>query len=66
MLCIHLVYKYVVLFVNTRCLIDTGIIGGCSELCGELAKYTDNLAGEVCDILCVLVGFEEFVKIIEW
>ena len=28
----------------------------------ELAKYTNNLTGEICDILCVLVSFEEFIK----
>ena len=36
----------------------------CVENC--MATYTNNLAGEVCDILCVLVDFEEFFKIIEW
>ena len=30
------IYKYAVLFVNTWCLIDSGIVGGCSDLCGEL------------------------------
>ena len=46
-------------------LIDSGIVGGCGDLCGELAKYTDNLVGDICDILCVVVGIDEFIKIIE-
>jgi len=44
---------------------DSGIINGCGDLCGELAKRTDKLVGEICDILCVAVGIDEFIKIIE-
>ena len=46
-------------------LIDGGVIDGCSDLCGLLAKETDKLVGEICDILCVVVGIDEFIKIIE-
>ncbi len=41
------------------------MIGGCSELCGILADKTNSkLAGEVCDVLCAIVGIKEFIKII--
>ena len=46
-------------------LIDGVIIDGCGDLCGELAKRTDKLVGEICDILCVVVGIDEFIKILE-
>ena len=44
---------------------DSGVIGSCHDLCGELAKETSNFTGEVCDILCTLVGIDAFVRIIE-
>ena len=46
-------------------LIDDVVIAGCGDLCGELAKETDKLVGEVCDLLCVAVGIDEFIRIIE-
>ena len=45
---------------------DAGVIGGCSELCGILASKTNSkLAGEVCEVLCAVVGIKEFIKIID-
>ena len=41
------------------------VVSGCGDLCGLLAERTDKLVGEVCDIFCVLVGFDEFVRILE-
>ena len=42
------------------------MVGGCADLCGVLADKTGSkLAGEVCEVLCVIVGIKEFVKIVE-
>jgi len=49
-----------------RCifLLDEGVVGGCGDLCGALAEKTNKITGEICDVLCVLVGIREFIKII--
>ena len=45
---------------------DAGVVGTCGELCGILAKDVNSkVVGEVCNILCDVVGVEEFVKLIE-
>ena len=41
------------------------VVAGCGDLCGLVAKETNKITGEICDILCVLVGFDEFIKLIE-
>lgn len=47
-------------------ILNTVVIGSCSELCQALAQKTGSQAlGAVCDILCSIVGIEEFVKLIE-
>jgi len=33
-------------------------------LCGALAEKTNKITGEICDVLCVVVGIREFIKII--
>ena len=46
--------------------IDAGVVGGCSDLCGLLAKKTGNkIVGDVCELLCVYVGIKEFIKVLE-
>ena len=42
---------------------DVGVIGSCTELCGMLPG--SNVEKEVCEVLCGVAGFYEFVKIIE-
>ena len=45
---------------------DSGVVGGCSELCGILQQKTGSkVAGEVCDLLCVVVGIKEFIDLIQ-
>jgi len=41
------------------------VVDGCGDLCGALAEKTNKITGEVCDILCTVVGIKEFIKIIE-
>ena len=46
--------------------LDAGVVGGCSELCSILANDVNSkVAGEVCDILCSIVGVKEFINIID-
>ena len=42
-----------------------GIAGSCGEVCEALAKRTSKLTGEICDVLCLIVGIDEFIRIIE-
>jgi len=45
---------------------DAGVVEGCSEICGVLAEKTNSkLAGEVCTVLCTVVGIKEFIKVIQ-
>ena len=53
------------LFLVVKLYVDTVVVDGCGDLCGLLAEKTNKITGEICDILCVLVGFDEFVRIIE-
>ena len=46
------------------CVVD-GIAGSCGEVCEELAKRTNKLTGEVCDVLCLIVGIDEFIRILD-
>ena len=42
------------------------MVGGCEELCQLLAEKTGSkTAGEVCTILCAVVGVKEFIALIE-
>ena len=42
-----------------------GVVGGCGEICGLLEQKTGSKAlGVACNLLCDIVGVEEFVKII--
>jgi len=45
--------------------LDGVVVDGCADLCGALADKTNKITGEICEILCVLVGIKEFVKIVE-
>jgi len=44
---------------------EGGVIGGCADLCNALASKTSPAIGTVCNILCDIVGVEEFIKIIQ-
>jgi len=47
-------------------ILNAGVVGGCADLCGELASKTGNKdLGEVCDVLCAAVGIKEFIDIIQ-
>jgi len=47
-------------------ILNGGVVGGCGTLCQALATKTGNqILGEVCNVLCDIVGVEEFVKLIE-
>ena len=50
-------------YANVIC--GSGIAGSCGEVCEELAKRTNKLTGEVCDVLCMIVGIDEFIRILD-
>jgi len=47
------------------CISEGGVVGGCADLCGLLAAKTSPAIGTVCNILCDVVGVEEFIKVIQ-
>ncbi|XP_064603681.1 countin-1-like [Liolophura sinensis] len=54
--------------INTllNIILNAGVVGTCGELCQLLEQKTGSQAlGAVCDILCDVVGIEEFIKLIE-
>ena len=47
-------------------IVDVGIVGSCGQLCQLLEQKTGSQAlGVACDLLCDIVGIQEFVKIIQ-
>ncbi|XP_045164937.2 countin-1-like [Mercenaria mercenaria] len=46
-------------------ILQGGVIGGCADLCNALASKTSPAIGTVCNLLCDIVGVEEFIKIIQ-
>jgi len=47
-------------------ILNAGVVGGCSEICGLLANKTgSSTLGSVCDILCDIVGVREFANLIQ-
>jgi len=47
-------------------ILDTGILGTCQTLCQALADKTGSaLLGTICDLVCDIVGIDEFIHIIE-
>jgi len=47
-------------------ILDTGIIGSCGTLCQALAEKTGSqILGTICNLVCDVVGIEEFIKLID-
>jgi len=47
-------------------ILDSGILGTCQTLCQALADKTGSaLLGTICDLLCDIIGIDEFIHIIE-
>ncbi|KAH3844335.1 hypothetical protein DPMN_086593 [Dreissena polymorpha] len=46
-------------------ILQGGVIGGCADLCNALASKTSPAIGTVCNLLCDIVGIEEFIKIVQ-
>ncbi|KAI3387804.1 hypothetical protein SNEBB_009690 [Seison nebaliae] len=47
-------------------ILNSGVIGSCSALCGELAQVTHSpLLGTVCSVICDVVGLDLFIHAIE-
>ncbi len=44
---------------------EVGVLGTCAEICTLLEDKTDKIIGEVCDILCDIVGAKEFMDLVE-
>jgi len=62
--CINVAEQSINILLNL--ILDTGIIGTCGTLCQALAQKTGSqLIGTICDLVCDVVGIEEFIKLIE-
>ncbi|CAF0876125.1 unnamed protein product [Adineta ricciae] len=62
--CINVADQSINILLNL--ILDTGIIGTCGTLCTALAQKTGSqLIGTICDLVCDVVGIEEFIKLIE-
>jgi hypothetical protein len=62
--CINVADQSINILLNL--ILDSGIIGSCGALCSELATKTGSqLIGTICDLVCDVVGIEEFIKLIE-
>ncbi|XP_069116842.1 countin-3-like [Argopecten irradians] len=46
-------------------ILNGGVVGTCGALCQALGSKTSKALEEVCDVLCDLVGVEEFIKLIQ-
>ncbi|XP_013414049.1 countin-1-like [Lingula anatina] len=47
-------------------ILNGGVLTACSDLCGALANKTGSQAvGAICDVLCSIVGVEEFIQLIQ-
>jgi hypothetical protein len=62
--CINVAEESINILLNL--ILDTGIIGTCGTLCQALAQKTGSeLIGTICDLVCDVVGIEEFIKLLE-
>lgn len=62
--CINVADESINVLLNL--ILDTGILGSCQTLCTALAQKTGSeAAGVICNIVCDVVGIEEFIKLIE-
>ena len=43
-------------------ILNAGVVGGCSKVCSALKKKAEET---VCDLVCIVVGVEQFAKAIE-
>ena len=47
-------------------IVESGVVGSCGALCSLLEQKTGSQAlGAVCNILCDIVGIEEFIKLVQ-
>jgi hypothetical protein len=62
--CINVAEESINILLNL--ILDTGIIGTCGTLCTALAQKTGSqLIGTICDLVCDVLGIEEFIKLLE-
>ncbi|UJR10515.1 hypothetical protein I4U23_014718 [Adineta vaga] len=62
--CINVADQSINILLNI--ILDSGIIGTCGTLCSTLAQKTGSqLIGTICDLVCDVLGIDEFIKLIE-
>ena len=60
---VHLLHSFVKSFFF---IVESGVVGSCGALCSLLEQKTGSQAlGAVCNILCDIVGIEEFIKLVQ-
>jgi hypothetical protein len=63
-LCVSFAGQFIDQLLNI--ILNAGVVGGCADICNVLAEKTGSkVAGEVCMILCAVVGVKEFIAIVE-
>ncbi len=59
--CINEAVSVINILLNA--VLDEGILNTCGDLCGVVANKTGYRAlGDICDVVCVAFGVDEFVK----
>jgi len=61
--CIEIAEESINILLNL--ILDTGIIGTCGTLCQALGQKTSPILGTICDIVCDVVGIDEFIHILD-
>ena len=52
--------------MNQLYILEGGVAGTCGLLCNALAQKTGSQAfGDVCNVLCDIVGIKEFMKLVQ-
>ena len=62
--CINVAEQSINILLNL--ILDSGIVGTCGTLCQALADKTGSqVLGTVCDLVCDVVGIDEFIKLLD-
>nr|XP_022329160.1 countin-1-like [Crassostrea virginica] len=62
--CINFTGQAIDMLLNI--ILQSGVVGSCGALCSLLEQKTGSQAlGAVCNILCDIVGIEEFIKLVQ-
>jgi len=61
-LCINEAVEAINVILNV--ILDEGILEDCEKLCAFVANRTSQLVGDICELACLGVGIDEFIRLI--